>query len=124
MTDVSPGPSSSCQQRGGAARLVCFLQLLPMPNSLLSLSSSPYTPPFPASQHFVPAVTAIFVLDNDGQRLSAKYFSPLFTNNADMVRAEGLEKRGGREGGRGDRTRWKEEGCAGREGGVSSLYVT
>jgi len=46
-------------------------------------------------------VTAIFVLDNDGQRLSAKYFSPLFTNNADKVRAEGRRRRrrGGREGG-------------------------
>lgn len=44
-------------------------------------------------------MTAIFVLDNDGQRLSAKYFSPLFTNNADKVRMR--MKRGGREGGRG-----------------------
>ncbi|GAB5029423.1 nonclathrin coat protein zeta2-cop [Nannochloropsis oceanica] len=40
------------------------------------------------TDHFVPAVTAIFVLDNDGQRLSAKYFSPQFANNADKTAFE------------------------------------
>ncbi|EWM22756.1 hypothetical protein NSK_005892 [Nannochloropsis salina CCMP1776] len=40
------------------------------------------------SDPFVPSVTAIFVLDNDGQRLSAKYFNPIFATNAEKMAFE------------------------------------
>lgn len=41
-------------------------------------------------QILVPKVAAIFVLDNEGNRLSAKYFTRTFTNNAEKVRPSWL----------------------------------
>lgn len=38
----------------------------------------------------MPKVAAIFVLDNEGNRLSAKYFTRTFTNNAEKVRPSWL----------------------------------
>jgi len=79
MTDVSPHLLVSSVNAASAV-----LPAFPLSRTHFP----PYTPTIPFPQHFVPAVTAIFVLDNDGQRLSAKYFSPQFANNADKVSLE------------------------------------